>query len=180
MDSAPFQGSNIGKALSEAIRLFEEEKRKRVIFFFSDGGHGRSENLDGILSEMDTKGIALVSIGVGSKEGAKIPLYEEGKFKGWLKIKGEEVTTRLNEDTLRKISRGKGGKYIHLTSAKNLKGVLRDPAVMGKSALSGGKEIFQIPLGLAMGIVFLGMYLERRAPSSRPSVQDPFSRKVEP
>jgi Ca-activated chloride channel family protein len=179
-DSAPFQGSNIGKALSEAIRFFGEEKRKRVIFFFSDGGHGRSENLDGILSEMDTKGIALVSIGVGSKEGAKIPLYEEGKFKGWLKIKGEEVTTRLNEDTLRKISRGKGGKYIHLTSAKNLKGILRDPAVMGKSALSGGKEIFQIPLGLAMGIVFLGMYLERRAPPSRPSVQDPFSRKEEP
>jgi Ca-activated chloride channel family protein len=177
VDSAPFQGSNIGKALSEAMRLFEEEKKKRLIFFFSDGGHGRSANLDGILSEMDSKGITLVSIGVGSKEGAKIPVYEEGKFKEWLKIKGEEVTSRLNEDTLRKISRGKGGKYIHLTSARNLKGALRDPAAMGKSALSGGKEIFQIPLGLAMGILFLGMYLERRTPPSRPSVQHPVSKK---
>jgi Ca-activated chloride channel family protein len=175
VDSAPFQGSNVGMALSEALRLFEENKRKRVIFFFSDGGHGRAENLDGILTEIEAKKITVVSIGVGSKEGAKIPVYEQGKFKEWLKINGEEVQTRLNKDLLRKISQGKGGKYIHLTSAKKLKGILRDPEVMGTRVLSGGREIFQIPLGLAMGILFLGIYLERRTPPHRPIVQTPSS-----
>jgi Ca-activated chloride channel family protein len=163
VDSAPSQGSNIGMALSEAIRLFEEDKRKRVILFFSDGGHVRPENLDGILAEIGAKGITVVSVGVGSKEGAKVPVYyDKGRIKQWLKIDGIEVETRLNEDILREISRGTGGKYIHLTSEKKLKGVLRDPAVMGMSALSGGREIFQLPLGLAIGIFFLGIRLERR------------------
>jgi Ca-activated chloride channel family protein len=162
VDSAPSQGSNIGMALSEAIRLFEEDKRKRVILFFSDGGHVRPENLDGILTEIGSRGITVVSFGVGSKEGTKIPVYEEGRIKEWLKIDGIEVETRLNEDILREISEGTGGKYIHLMSAKKLKGVLRGPVVMGKKAPSGGREIFQLPLGLAIGIFFLGICLERR------------------
>jgi Ca-activated chloride channel family protein len=171
VDSAPSQGSNIGMALSEALRLFEENKRKRVILFFSDGGHVRPENLDGILAEIGIKGIPVISVGVGSKEGAKIPVYEEGKFKEWLQIDGNEVETQLNEDLLRKISQGTGGKYIHLRSAKNLKGVLRDPSVMGARALSGGREIFQIPLGLAIGIVFLGVTLARRTTPARPTLR---------
>jgi Ca-activated chloride channel family protein len=162
VDSAPSQGSNIGMALSEAVRLFEEDERKRVILFFSDGGHVRPDNLDEILTEIDTRGITVVSVGVGSKEGTKIPVYEEGRVKEWLKIDGIEVETRLNEDILREISQGTGGKYIHLMSAKELKGVLRDPVVIGKKASSGGREIFQLPLGLAIGIFFVGICLERR------------------
>jgi Ca-activated chloride channel family protein len=171
VDSAPSQGSNIGMALSEAIRLFEEDKRNRVILFFSDGGHVRSGNLEGILTEIKIKGIRVISIGVGSKEGAKIPVYEEGKFKEWLSIDGNEVETQLNEDMLREISQGTGGKYIHLTLAKNLKGVLKDPSVMGARSLSGGREMFQIPLGLAVGIVFFGIYLERKTTPNRTLVQ---------
>jgi Ca-activated chloride channel family protein len=176
VDSAPFQGSNIGMGLSEAIRLFEEDNRKKVILLFSDGGHVRPEKLDRILTEISAKEIAVVSLGVGSKEGAKIPVYDEGgRIKEWLKIDGNEVETRLNEDILRGISQGTGGKYIHLTSARKLKGVLRDPAVIGARAISGGREIFQIPLGLAIGILFLGIYLERRRtnpdrPFPQPSV----------
>ena len=168
VDSAPFQGSNIEMALSEAVRLFGEEKRKRVILLISDGGHVRPENLDGILTDMGTKGMVVVSVGIGTKEGAKIPVYAEGRFSEWFKIEGNEVETRLNEDILQEVARKTGGKYISLRSARELKGVLRDPAVVGARTLSGGKEIFQIPLGLAIGVAFLGIYLKRRTtcPSS--------------
>jgi Ca-activated chloride channel family protein len=168
VDSAPSQGSNIGMALPEAIGLFEENERKRVILFFSDGGHVRPENLDGILTEIAAKGITIVSIGIGSKEGAKIPVYEEGKIKEWFKIDGSEVETRLNEDILKEISLGTRGKYIHLMSAKKLTRALRDPIVMGKKTLAAGEEIFQLPLGLAIGIFFLGIYLERRTTPNPP------------
>ena len=164
VDSAPSQGSNIGMALSEAIRLFEEGDRKRVILFFSDGGHVPPQDLRRILPEIGTKEITVVSLGVGSIEGAKIPVYLEGKVAEWMKIDGIEVETRLNETVLREISQGSGGKYIHLTSAKQLRGVLRDPAVIGAKVLSGGKEMFQVPLGLAIVILFLGLYLESRPP----------------
>jgi Ca-activated chloride channel family protein len=165
VDSAPFQGSNIEMALSEAVRLFGEEKRKRVILFISDGGHVRPENLDGILADMGAKGITVVSVGIGTKEGAKIPVYVEGRFSEWLRIEGNEVETRLNEGILQEISRKTGGKYILLRSARDLKGILRDPAVVGTKALTGGKEIFQIPLGFAIGAAFLAIYLKRRGTS---------------
>jgi hypothetical protein len=51
------------------------------------------------------------------------------------------------------------GKSIYLTSARELRGVLRDPVFVGAATLSRGKEIFQIPLGLAIGVGFLEMYL---------------------
>jgi Ca-activated chloride channel homolog len=162
VDSAPGQGSSIGMALSEAIRLFEEDQRKKAILFFSDGGQARPENLDEILAEIGARGITVVSLGVGSKEGAKIPVYEEDRVKEWLKIDGIEVETRLNEDVLKEIAKGTGGKYIHLMSSKELKGVLRDPVIIGKKASSGGREIFQLPLGLAIGVFFVGICLERR------------------
>ncbi len=165
VDSAPSQGSNVGMALSEAVRLFGEEKRRKIILFISDGGHVQPENLDRILTDLGVRGIPVVSVGIGTKEGAKIPVYLEGKFEGWFKIGGNEVETRLNEDLLREISRKTGGKYIHLTSARELKGVLGDPVAVGPGGLSGGREIFQIPLGLAIGAAFLGMYFQRRTTS---------------
>jgi Ca-activated chloride channel family protein len=162
VDSAPAQGSNIGEALSEAVNLFEEEEKKKVVLLFSDGGHQSQEDLDLVLNDLNTKQITVVSVGIGTIEGSKVPVYKDGEFKEWLKIKDEEAVTRLNEEILDRVSRDTGGKYIHVTSGDRLKGIFKDPGIVGKKALAGGKEIFQIPLALAIGLAFAGIYLERR------------------
>jgi len=162
VDSAPSQGSNIGMALSEAVDLFEEDDKKRLILFFSDGGHVRPENFEGIVTDIGAKDITVVSVGVGSMEGARIPVYEKGEFKEWFKMEGEEVLTKLNEEILRDIARVTEGKYIYLSSGRELQGIFRDPVVVGKKVLSGGREIFQIPLALSIVFLSVGMYLERR------------------
>jgi Ca-activated chloride channel family protein len=166
IESAPSQGSNIGMALSEALQLFEEGQRRRVVLFFSDGGHVLPDNLDEILTDIGAKEITVVSVGVGSEEGTKIPVYEEGRFKEWFKMDGDEVETRLNEDLLKEISRASGGTYIHLRSPRELKEIFRDPRIVGVKSLSGGREIFQIPLGFAIGMAFFAIYLKRRQTSS--------------
>ena len=163
VDSAPSQGSNIGKGLSEAVQCFEKSDKKKIILLFSDGGHVRPENLEGILTDIGARGIKVISVGLGSHRGSRIPVYEEGKFKEWLKIGGKEAFTRLNDGILREISQATGGKYIQLSSGKELHRIFRDPAVVGKRVLSGGKEIFQIPLALSILLLFVGMYFERRS-----------------
>ncbi|UCD71525.1 MAG: VWA domain-containing protein [Syntrophobacterales bacterium] len=163
LDSAPSQGSNIGKALSEAINLFEKGDRKKIILLFSDGGHVRPENLEGILADIGARGINVFSVGLGSHRGSRIPVYEEGTFKKWFTIDGKEAITRLNDGILREISRATGGRYIHASSSRELRGIFRDPAVVGKGVLSGGREIFQIPLALSIVLLFGGMYFERRS-----------------
>ncbi|NIO05534.1 MAG: VWA domain-containing protein, partial [Proteobacteria bacterium] len=161
VDSAPFQGSNLGEGLSEAVRCFEKSDKQKIILLFSDGGHVRQENLEGILTDIAARGIKVISVGVGSHRVSRIPVYEEGEFKEWFKIEGKEAVTQLNEGILREISQATGGKYIHLSSGNELHGVFRDSAVMGKSVLSGGKEIFQIPLALSILLLFAGIYFER-------------------
>jgi len=163
VDSAPSQGSNIGKALSEAVDLFEEDDKKKIILLFSDGGHVRPENLEGVLTDISAKGVSVVSVGLGTVQGAKIPVYEKGQFKEWFKMDGTEAVTRLNEEILTEISQATEGKYIHLTSGKELEGIFRNPEVVGKKVLSGGREIFQIPLALAIILLFFGLYFERRS-----------------
>jgi Ca-activated chloride channel family protein len=161
VDSTPFPGSSIGNALSEAVQVFDKPDRKRIVLLFSDGGHVRPKNLEGILTDIGAEGITVISVGFGSPMGSRIPVYEDGKFKEWFKIEDKEIITRLDEEILRKISRDTGGKYIRLTSGKRFEGIFKDPSVVGKKALSGGREIFQVPLALSIVLLFLGMYFDR-------------------
>jgi Ca-activated chloride channel family protein len=161
--SAPSQGSNIGAALTEAVNLFEKADKKKIILVLSDGGHVRPENLQGIVADIKANGISVISGGIGSLKGSRIPVYEKGKFKEWFTVDGKEAFTRLNEAMLQEISQASGGKYIRLSSGKELRGVFRDPAVVGKKVLSGGREIFQIPLVLSIALLWVGTYFERRS-----------------
>jgi Ca-activated chloride channel family protein len=163
-DSAPAEGSNVMKALSEAVGLFENGDRKKIILLFSDGGHIRQNNLDESLTEMGTKRISVFSIGLGSLEGSRIPVYENDMFKEWFKLNGEEVVTRLNEEILENISQATGGKYFRIKSGNEIKGIFKDPRVMGEKVLLTKKEVFQIPLAFSILLIFLGICWERWRP----------------
>ena len=163
VDSAPSQGSNVEAALLEAVDLFEKNDRRKLILLFSDGGHVRPTNLEGILADLKARNMSVLSLGLGSPSGSKIPVYEQGVFKEWFKIDGEEAITRLNEEILREIAEGTGGQYIEMKSGRELEGIFKNPSVVGKETLSGGKEIFQVPLALSIALLCAGMYVERRS-----------------
>lgn len=163
-DSAPSEGTNIAKALSEAVDLFENDEMKKIILLFSDGGHTRQKKLDESLADVATRGISVFSVGLGSSEGSRIPVYENDKFKEWFKINGEEVVTRLNEEVLERISQATGGRYLRIKSGNELQGIFRDPAVMGEKILLAKREVFQIPLAFSLLILFLGICWERFCP----------------
>lgn len=160
-DSAPSDGSKIGKALSEAVALFEQNERKKIILLYSDGGSAPVENFNGLLTDMTTRGINVFSVGLGSPEGSKIPVYENEKFKEWYKINGTEVITSLNEENLKHISKRTEGRYFRIKSGNELLGIFKDAGVVGEEVLMGKREIFQIPLALSIVLLFLGMCWER-------------------
>ena len=162
--SAPAEGSNIVKALAEAVDLFENDDRKKIILLFSDGGHVPQDNLGESLAEIGTKGIIVFSVGLGSSEGARIPVYENDQFKEWFKLNGEEVVTRLNEEILENISRATGGRYVRIKSGNELKGILMDPRVLGEKILLAKREVFQIPLAFSILLLFFGIFWERWHP----------------
>ena len=109
--SVPVQGTAIGEAINTCIRSFSAQSEKsRVIIVITDGENHED---DAVAAARDaaSMGIKVYTIGVGSTGGQPIP-FEGGLLKD---RNGDIVVTRLDEATLREISREGGGAYVHAT-----------------------------------------------------------------
>lgn len=107
----------IEQALREALRAFNRipERKNKLLVLFTDG-EDFSSNLSSFKQEAQKENLRVFTIGVGTPEGAPIPLYDaSGKRTGHQKDeKGNIVITRLNEGILRTLAHDAGGMYIRV------------------------------------------------------------------
>ena len=105
-------------ALEKALSAFEHAsgRKKKLVLLFTDG-EDFSQDLPAIKKKAEEKDLHLFIIGVGSPEGAPIPLYDDkGSQKGHLKDEtGNTVMTRLNESLLAQLGENMNGAYIRMT-----------------------------------------------------------------
>lgn len=117
----PSSATDFKSAMETALSAFQslEENENsvqasKVLLIISDGedhGQAYTEALNNLVSE----NILVFTLGVGSREGTTIPLYEErtGSLIGYKRDNsGSIVTTSLQNETLRQIANtGKGAYY---------------------------------------------------------------------
>ncbi|MFN3659708.1 MAG: vWA domain-containing protein [Brevinematales bacterium] len=110
------QGSNLEDALRKAMELFEKNTLShRLIVVLSDG-EDMEHSPASVASQIAQKGIYIISIGIGTVEGGKIPLsHEKGKPPVFLTVDGKEVITRLRPDILKEIGQKTGGIFLEGT-----------------------------------------------------------------
>jgi Ca-activated chloride channel family protein len=109
-------------ALDQAIRqgLAEfktmPERKNKLLILLTDG-EDFSSDLSGVKNETQKIGMHIVTLGLGTQEGAPIPLYDDrGKPIGHqLDKKGAVVISRLNEGILHSLAQDSGGVYIRVT-----------------------------------------------------------------
>jgi Ca-activated chloride channel family protein len=144
IDSAGVGGSNLVRALETGLTLLPEASdREGLLLFFSDGGD-EAENLQPVLTKVAQRGARIVAFGVGGLQPARIPRYDAaGKFLGFMHIKGQMVTTRLNEAPLQQMARVTHGLYRRLEQAASWQGVWRDPTVVGDALTRDERRVFQ-------------------------------------
>lgn len=117
--------SSQGTAITEAIQMAEtyyndEEQTNRVLFIISDG-EDHEGNFSGIAEEAASKGIRIFTIGVGTLEGAPIPIKNNGILQYYKRDdNNEQVVTRLGEETLKGIANEANGEYIEGNSTKKV------------------------------------------------------------
>jgi len=111
----PVPGTAIGEAIQTAIRSFSTERRtSKALILITDGEDhpGQAEKAAEAAKE---KGIRIFTIGIGSEEGAPIPLPGgKGDFKK--DRKGQVVLSKLQETALQKIALTTGGSYVRSVS----------------------------------------------------------------
>ncbi len=117
-NSIPDQGTAIGSAIDLATKSFDySSKTEKVIVLITDG-----ENLEGSVNDAvnlaKSKGIKIYTIGLGSPDGAPIPVYDsQGNQIGFKKDQnGNIVITRLDEATLKQIASETGGVYYRASN----------------------------------------------------------------
>ncbi|MGL1932136.1 MAG: VWA domain-containing protein [Desulfotalea sp.] len=107
----PQAGTNISAVIELAEKTLQTSNNHKILIILTDG-----ENLQGNVIETATKagenGMAIYTIGVGTNSGELIPT-ENGFLRD---SNGKYVSSKLDEETLKKISASTGAKSVLLGS----------------------------------------------------------------
>jgi Ca-activated chloride channel family protein len=153
------QGTSLPGALDAATQLLARgpSDAGRAVVVVSDGeDHGEPTTLDLSLQRARDAGVHVYALGIGTPEGAPIPM-DGGGFKK--DRNGQVVVSRLEEDVLRRVASSTGGAYVRaVPSDDDVRAIVEDE-IRGK--LSAGargvrreriwRERYQWPL--AAGLV---------------------------
>lgn len=119
-DITPEATGKGGTNLGDAIRMASEKvfdntpKDFKDIILITDGGDLESSLPVEAARAAGEKGIRIIAIGLGDKTtGARIPVTDENGSRSFLEYNGEQVWTKLEDDTLRRTAMASSnGKYI--------------------------------------------------------------------
>lgn len=122
-DQMPVPGSNFQSAMERAIEVFDSVERQNasnVLLFIGDGeNHG--PDYDDTLDQLTERGVTVFTVGIGTTEGGPIPIYDEqGRMTGYHRDRqSNTVTTRLEENTMRRIANSGGGEFYAIRSGSD-------------------------------------------------------------
>ena len=162
--------SSQGTALDSAIDLSgtffdDEDQTNRVIFLISDG-EDHSEEASNAASRAAELGIKIFTFGVGTENGAPIPLKKNGIIESYKKdFEGEVVITKLNQNVLKNIAETTGGAYQDGNDTQQvLDFVLEELKAMDKKEFEAKKFVsykdrFQAFLITALFFLLIDLFL---------------------
>jgi Ca-activated chloride channel family protein len=112
-DMLSSQGTALDAALDLSGTFFDDEDQtNRVLFLVSDG-EDHSDEGESAANRASEMGIRIFTFGVGSEDGAPIPIKRKGVVESYKKnLDGETVITKRNSEILMQIANAAEGEYI--------------------------------------------------------------------
>jgi Ca-activated chloride channel family protein len=118
-DMLSVQGTAVGAAIDLALESFNyESEGNRSIIVITDGENHEDDAINAA-KDAQKKGVVVHAIGMGSVEGAPIPIYNRsGRRTGFKEDKeGQTVVTALNETMLRDLVSAGGGVFTRASGS---------------------------------------------------------------
>ena len=171
-DSIARGGTLIGDALRRIMTdVFDDQAKEfKDIVLITDGEDHDSFPVDAA-KDAGEKGVRIIAIGLGDEnEGKRIPITTKDGTKTFLKYNGQEVWSRLDGDTLRKmVNATPGGKYLNVaTGTIDLGNVYSrliataDKKQLESDTIKRYEEKFQIFLAAAFMILCIELLVNER------------------
>lgn len=180
-NSAPSGGTALGDAVRKALDTMPPESdRDQGIILITDGEDLESMPLEAA-REAAERNVRILTVGLGDpNEGAPIPIRDARGELGFVTYRGEEVRSRVDEETLREMARLTSGAYVPADAGSF---DLGQAYMKYLGSLKGGdssseerkKYRQQYQVFLAAGVLLLLLYMatpEYRNPATAYSLAD--------
>ena len=155
----PNTGTDFGPPLKMALEKLSEEEnsvtrqKSKIIILISDG-EDFGEQTEEVAKEIESAGIKLFTLGIGTAQGSKIMTQRGFKKDNTQK----DVVTKLNPSSLKNLANTSGGKYFEINASQNdvarlintiddIEGELRDSQ---KVDVSANKYFYFLALALLL------------------------------
>lgn len=172
-DIMPVQGTDLGAALRVSLDALDQGARDaRVVVIVTDG-EDHEADFEGQLERAADEGVRVHVVGIGSTEGVPIPVFDDqGRREGFLRDEdGSVVTTRLGEETLRRVAERTGARYVTAGAGGTALDDLIDELAAAQGEALEERQVtqfdeqFQIFVAVALALLFVEwLWPERRRP----------------
>jgi Ca-activated chloride channel homolog len=107
-------GSRLGEAIRVARNSFlSKTNEHRAMVLLTDGEDQESNPVEEAIAAKAEQGVRIFTIGLGDLEsGARIPIGNDDRDRGFVEHNGEQVWSKLNGEILTKIATVTDGAYI--------------------------------------------------------------------
>jgi len=168
-DIIPTQGTDIGAAIELSMKSFVgNENKYKSLILITDGEDNEGQGLEAAKAAREA-GVILHAIGMGTENGAPIPVYKNGMQIDFVKDRnGSIVLSRLDQVTLEKIAAEGKGIFVRASNSDDgLNAVLKEISKMDKKAFgtkiySGYEDRFQYFIGGGLLILLLEFFLSNQ------------------
>ena len=156
--SVSIQGTSIASAIAEADKAFEQREKKHKVLVLLTDGEDLAGGAEKAAEEARNNGVKVYTVGIGNPAGEPIPILDRtGNQVGFKKDEnGQVIVSKLDEETLQKISLATGGKYYNASAGEmELDKIFEEIGRMEKKELEGTlvtkyDDRYQWPLLLAL------------------------------
>ncbi len=160
------QGTDIATAIDLAVRSFTQKKDiSRAIFLITDGEDNEGGAVEAA-KEAAKKGIRVYVMGVGSPDGAHVPI--PGTTQYFIDEQGNPIISRLSDEMCRQIAHAGNGAYIYVDNSSSAQRELSKyvdklaKAKLESQVYSEFDEQYQGFLIVALVLLFLDLCLLER------------------
>jgi Ca-activated chloride channel family protein len=173
----PQTGTNVGSALTNAMRLVKTEQefdpetaqKRRVVFLLLSDGDDTAKELEKPMVEVIRSGTKIYTIGLGTANGSYVPLEMAGGLNGQVvkylqRDGGVRLVSHAEMRTMREISEKTGGRFFRGESDKQVNEAMEEilfdaRPVSGFESKAVRKDLYIYFLMAAFACLLAGVFL---------------------
>ncbi|MES2829911.1 MAG: VWA domain-containing protein [Bacteroidota bacterium] len=168
-DIVPTQGTAIGAAIEMGMKSFNLVNGTTKAMILMTDGENHEDDAVSAAKDASSKDVAIHVIGLGTPEGAPMPIYRNGNAVGFRKDEsGQTVVSKLNEDMCKEVAAAGEGVYVRASNANSGLGIILDQVNKMQKKTYDSKvfknydDRFQFFLGICLLLLLAEFFVSNR------------------